>query len=162
MAKTTSLSVDCRTTKELFGPVVGSGLNVGLDTFGHGFLVYAEGYKHAGDTLVQSLRRSDKQVLVFSVCYLYRHYLELMIKGLTRLANSILDGRSDYRPSHPLETLWRECMPLLEKAMLRYSRKASAVWENALRASRPSILKVNSSATQKTRIAVLGRSPWGT
>ncbi len=124
MARRIALSGEYRATKELFGPVAGSGLNVSLDTFGHGFLVYAIGYKSAGDTLVQSLRRSDKQVLVFPVCYLYRHYLELMIKGLTRLANSILNGRAVYQGGHPLDELWKECRPLLEKAMPRCSKES--------------------------------------
>jgi hypothetical protein len=117
MTKGLPFQGDCRATQELFGPVAGSGLNVSLDTFGHGFLVYADGYKRAGDTVVQNLLGSDKQVLVFPVCYLYRHYLELMIKGLTLLANVILSKEAVYSTHHKLMDLWAVCRPMLEKAM---------------------------------------------
>jgi hypothetical protein len=122
MAKRIAFSSECRTTKELFGPVPGAELNVALDTFGHEFLLYAGGYKRAGDTVVQNLRRSDKQVLVFPVGYLYHHYLELMIKGLTRLANAILSGKVIYSGGHDIAKLWEGCRPLLERVMPRYSK----------------------------------------
>jgi hypothetical protein len=124
MANVTPGPSACQGTKELFGRVVGSGYNVGLDASGHQFLVYADGYKRAGDIVVQNLRRSDKQVLVYPVCYLYRHYLELMIKGLARLANDILSRKPTYMAGHNLAKLWADCRPLLEKAMPRWSKSA--------------------------------------
>src|SRR5260370_14210716 len=120
MAKRIPLSSECRTTEELIGRVVGSGLNVGLDTFGHEFLVYAHGYRLAADAVVRKLPRSEKQFLVFPACYLYRHYLELMIKGLTRAANAILNGGVAYLEVHDLDKFWKQCRPLLERAMPRY------------------------------------------
>ncbi len=121
MTRKTSLSNGCRGTNELFGRVVGSGFNVGLDPFGDQFLVYADGYKLAADTVVQNLRGS-KQVLVFPICYLYRHYLELMIKGLTRLAYAILNGKILYSDGHKLTELWEECRALLEKVMPQWPK----------------------------------------
>ncbi len=123
MQQRIALPSECRTTKELFGPVEGSKLNVDLNTLGDEFLVYADGYKLAADAVVRNLCMSEKQFLVFPVCYLYRHYLELMIKGLTRLAKAILKKREvPYSPGHPLHTLWKECRHLLEEAMPQYSK----------------------------------------
>ena len=122
MTKRIQLSNRCRPPNELFGRVAGSPFNAHLGISSHGFLVYADGYRLAADTVVRNLRRSEKQFLVFPVCYLYRHYLELMIKGLTGLANAILDGTLIYSEGHDLAALWKRCRPSLERVMPNYSK----------------------------------------
>jgi hypothetical protein len=123
MDKRESLSNTSQMTKELFGRVAGSGFNVDLHTFGHEWLIYAQGYKIAADTVIQNLHSSGKQFVVFPVGFLYHQYLELMIKGLTRQAKDVLRDRGGYARHHILPELWKECRPLLEKTMPRYSKE---------------------------------------
>lgn len=89
-----------------------------LDNLGEWFLSYALGYKHAADALVQKAEAKEisPDTIGYPVCFLYRHYVELMLKGLINVG-SMLDSRQPYFPKHHrIDELWRLCKPLLEKA----------------------------------------------
>jgi hypothetical protein len=102
---------------ELFGRKAGSKFNSQLLVNGPQFDRYALGYRLVADTVVDSLRGSMGHVVVFPVCYLYRHYLELKIKHLTSLAKFVLNEEHTFLTGHELGDLWKECRPLLEKMM---------------------------------------------
>lgn len=61
---------------------------------------YAEGYKEAGDRLVAGIDAGQhgQDFLVFPILFLYRHYLELTIKGQIRECQLLLGIK---RPSNP-------------------------------------------------------------
>jgi len=89
-----------------------------LDYPGDWFLSYAVSYKHAGDALVQKMEANEVSLdaVGFAVCFLYRHYVELMLKGLID-SGTLLDSRQHYFPRHQrIDELWRLCRPLLERA----------------------------------------------
>lgn len=89
-----------------------------LYDWGHSFSLYAEGYKKAADIIVQRIQETgwDQDYLVFPVCFLYRHYLELQLKHLIHLGRQLVEGRSGFPQGHNIKKLWAECRPLLEKA----------------------------------------------
>jgi hypothetical protein len=90
-----------------------------VDVSSDSFLAYAFGYKTAADCVVASVeaRRVAADRAVYPVCFLYRHYLELMLKGLIRLGNQLQDASADYpKDEHDLRKLWRECRVPLEDA----------------------------------------------
>ncbi|HKM81742.1 MAG TPA: hypothetical protein VJY15_12360 [Candidatus Acidoferrum sp.] len=105
-------------TRQLLGPTNGVRPNAHLVVFGHGLYSYALAYKCAADKLVDSLHGSSGQDVVFPLCYLYRHHLELMVKQCTRTANYVLHGNGGYAAKgHDLTGYWKECRSLLERAM---------------------------------------------
>lgn len=76
------------------------------------FLDCALGYKNAADRVVASVEGRDlaADLAVYPVCFLYRHYIELMLKGLVRLGNQLRLTSADYpRDTHDLRKLWEEC-----------------------------------------------------
>lgn len=77
---------------------------------------YVNGYKTAGDLLVQyACTGREQDVLVYPICFNYRHYIELALKQIIRDANNLTDSNSDYPHGHDLQKLWVECRPLLEE-----------------------------------------------
>ena len=81
-------------------------------------LAYAIGYKDAADLLVASVeaRNIAADLAVYPICFLYRHHIELMLKGLIRLAYSLQSSALEYPKNHKIEELWRTYRPLLEEA----------------------------------------------
>ena len=77
---------------------------------------YADGYKQAGDSLVESLPKSEWQVnqIVFPVLFLYRHYIELRLKELLRKSGELLDSTTDVPKEHSLRCLWKLVRPRIE------------------------------------------------
>ena len=82
------------------------------------FLTCAIGYKEAGDCVVAAVEAGDiaRDLAVYPVCFLYRHYIELMLKGLISLRNQLRDRMADYPKHHNIRELWGVCRPLLEYA----------------------------------------------
>lgn len=81
---------------------------------------YAEGYRRAGDILVDYVADNDRDqdFLVYPIAFLYRHYLELRLKEL-RIISSKLSGRSvGPFPEHNLMKLWSEVRPNIDKNWL--------------------------------------------
>jgi len=89
-----------------------------LDVSWDSFLTYAVGYKEAGDSVIASVeaRGIAADLAVYPACFLYRHYLELMLKGLIRIGNQLRDRTADYPKHHRIRELWETCRPLLEEA----------------------------------------------
>jgi hypothetical protein len=54
-------------------------------------------------------------LLVYPIVYLYRHYLELAIKGLIRQAQNLLGDPVEVPARHTLVELWAMCSALLER-----------------------------------------------
>jgi hypothetical protein len=81
------------------------------------WLGYALGYKEAGDRLVEQLKekRRRQDMLVYPIVFLYRHYLEIMIKDVIRQAQILLDDPVDVPQTHTLDQLWLKCSALLER-----------------------------------------------
>ena len=62
-------------------------------------------------------------MVVFPICHLYHHCLELQIKSLVDLAHAILGEEMTLKRSHKIEDLWQqECRPLLERVLSPSSR----------------------------------------
>ena len=67
---------------------------------------YYEGYKNAGDILVRYVdkQKSDQDTLVFPIVFMYRHYLELILKEINRMSSIVLE--KDCLKTHDLDILW--------------------------------------------------------
>ncbi|MGH9789798.1 MAG: hypothetical protein ACRD5W_01190 [Candidatus Acidiferrales bacterium] len=89
-----------------------------LNVFVDGFLHYALGYKEAADLVVQATEAgsASRDAAGLAVCFMYRQYLELMLKGLINLGRMLEHRTSGYPPHHRIADLWKECRELLEKA----------------------------------------------
>ena len=79
--------------------------------------LYADGYKKAGDVLVRNAMEQTHtlNLLVYPICFLYRHYLELTMKGLIARGRRLTQGKYAYPKHHNLLKLWGECRTLLLK-----------------------------------------------
>ena len=82
------------------------------------FLTYAGSYKDAADAVLETieLQRRGADSMVYAVMFLYRHYVELMLKGLIQLGESLDGTRAEYPKIHNIERLWNKCRPLIERA----------------------------------------------
>jgi hypothetical protein len=89
-----------------------------LEGFGDWFLSYATGYKVAADGVVERVeaKEASPDIVGYAVCFLYRHYIELMLKGLINVGTMLESREPDYPKHHRIDDLWRQCRPLLEKA----------------------------------------------
>jgi hypothetical protein len=86
---------------------------------GDWFISYALSYKTAADSVVESVEanRLSPDMVGYAVFSLYRHYLEVMLKGLIKIGNTLHERNSDYpNDEHRLSPLWQKCRPLLEKS----------------------------------------------
>lgn len=86
--------------------------------FDHGFLYYARSYIEAADVVVEDVRvgTTHPDVVSYAVLYLYRHYVELMLKGLISLGTALEEGQASYPTNeHGLKVLWDTLRPLLER-----------------------------------------------
>lgn len=83
----------------------------------------ADGFRFAADLLVKDLR-NKRNSLVWPVCYLYRHCLELWLKHLIVMAEEYLrqDLLGKKIKNHDLAELWRICRAGLKKANPTNSR----------------------------------------
>ncbi len=79
--------------------------------------IYAEGYKKAGDHLVQYVVDSncDQDFLIYPVVFLYRQYLELRLKELLLVSSKLYDQEVNVPKDHDLLSLWRRVRPNIEK-----------------------------------------------
>jgi len=81
------------------------------------WLPYTLGYKEAADRLVAQIETEHRHhdLLVYPIVYLYRHYLELAIKGLIQQAQKLLGDTVEVPARHTLVELWTMCSALLER-----------------------------------------------
>jgi hypothetical protein len=85
---------------------------------------YVEGYRLAADALVEHVMRTGikQDLLVYPVVFLYRHWLELSMKDIIRLARPLCGEPPTYRPQHNLGVLWTCCEELLSKIEPRIAK----------------------------------------
>jgi hypothetical protein len=78
--------------------------------------IYADGYKLAGDILVEHVKnaRRNQDILVFPIVFLYRQYIELRVKEIIRDGNQLLRIPESFPKHHKINELWRECRRILE------------------------------------------------
>jgi hypothetical protein len=105
-------------TDSLFTPGSDCQTDALLDGLGDWFLAYATGYKIAADAVVERVeaREASADTVGYAVCFLYRHYVELMLKGLINVGAMLDNKKPDYPKNHEIDALWRECRPLIERA----------------------------------------------
>lgn len=79
--------------------------------------LYVIGYKEAADKLVQNIienvRHQDS--LVFPVCFLYRHYIELRLKELIKSGRRLLDEPGTFPQHHNILHLWETAANIIRK-----------------------------------------------
>lgn len=92
-------------------------LNACVHIGGDNWDIYAEGYKRAGDILVQYVidNNWDQDFLVYPIAFLYRQYLELRLKELIYVSSRLLDQYASIPREHDLVLLWRKARPNIEE-----------------------------------------------
>ncbi len=106
-----------------------------FDSSGDWFLSYALSYKIAADAVVDGVEadRLSADSVSFAVLSLYRHYLEVMFKGLIKIGRTLHERNSDYpNNEHRLLRLWQQCRPLLEKSSSDFEKSELDVVENCI------------------------------
>lgn len=90
------------------GRVAGSGAD--------GWCLYASGYKRAAELLVEHVRTTyELNTVVFPILFLYRHYLEVILKEIIGYAR-YLDATPEGAPGgHGLDKLWAEAKALIRR-----------------------------------------------
>jgi hypothetical protein len=94
--------------------------------------LYSDGFLQAGDLLVESLKKTPADpALIYPILFLYRHHLELELKGRIRYCLSCLSGLDDaeiadkLNRGHNLQGLWstlKSCYPDYGREMPKASR----------------------------------------
>lgn len=78
---------------------------------------YTTGYKEAADALVNMvLEKSERQdVLVYPICFLYRHYIELSLKEIISSGQCLLGGDTGFPQHHKISNLYGEAKKIIKK-----------------------------------------------
>lgn len=86
---------------------------------------YGWGYKRAADILVDwvAQEKMDQDMLVYSIAFLYRHYIELRLKELLIVGAKLLDQTPDVPYTHNLLVLWRRVRKVVEQAWPESEKK---------------------------------------
>src|SRR6266540_5497986 len=96
-------------------------LNYGVDHW-H---MYASGYRRAAEILTDYVRQNhrDQDVLIFPVLFLWRHHLELQLKGIARRATHLLG--KDWNPTsdHDLSQLFAAAEAVFEACFREFGEK---------------------------------------
>jgi hypothetical protein len=102
----------------LFRPVRAgeSGAYVGLNRTAHALALYSSGYFESAYRLGQRLMVNDGNVdtEVYPLLYLYRHAVELSIKYIHRVMQSILNTDTRFKTTHLISDNWSSVRPNLE------------------------------------------------
>lgn len=101
------------------------------------FWEYREGYKTAGDELINfAIKSKNIKILdtfIFPVCFLYRQYLELVMKYIYLYfsdANKEEKIKTLKDTSHNLYEIWYKIKPLLQEAANERDKEAIEVVED--------------------------------
>jgi hypothetical protein len=91
--------------------------NACIPQFGGKEFAYIEGYRLAADTLVEHVKETGRcqDFLVFPIVYLYRHYLELLLKQIIADGRELLDNKTGFPTHHRLTDLWTEAKGLTRR-----------------------------------------------
>ena len=87
-----------------------------MDNFA-GFFYYAESYKQAGDALIEWVEKQNGQAdcIIHPLCFLYRQYLELILKSIIIDCQRLLGNSFEIKLTHNIKTLWKKCREFLEE-----------------------------------------------
>lgn len=79
--------------------------------------LYIQGYKLAGDKLVEYVvkKNVDQDFLVFPIIFLHRHHIELQLKVIIREGNKLLSIKEDFENIHDLNKLWAKASRIIKK-----------------------------------------------
>lgn len=95
------------------------------------FFGYAEQYMLAADKLIQTIDHPlIREGYVLPIIFLYRHYVELQLKGLILLSNEQsgnplpLEKLMKELKTHNLDKLWKITKPILERTFKRHESKS--------------------------------------
>lgn len=79
---------------------------------------YTEGYRLAAELLTNHVESQNRNhdFLVYPICYLYRHHLELQIKQIIYVGRRLLDKSGGHPTHHKLSDLWPLAKGLLREA----------------------------------------------
>lgn len=82
--------------------------NACLDPYRDMTFAYIEGYKRAADRLVEEAG-SDIDWIVYPIVFLYRHHIEISLKGTIGTGNELLETKfKNLNRTHRLTVLWAE------------------------------------------------------
>lgn len=86
-----------------------------LNWYQDGWSLYADGYRNSADALVGVVTTAgrNQDTFVYPIVFLYRQYLELMLKDLIRQCRSLQDTPGSLRLVHRIDQLWAECRGFL-------------------------------------------------
>ena len=82
---------------------------------GNNWSLIATGYRHAADKLVDMVieRQALADEMLYPVCFLYRHFVELALKEIIGLGNLRQLGDWRTEEGHNLSDLWKKTEPVL-------------------------------------------------
>ena len=78
--------------------------------------VMSEGYYMGGDIITQKILEegSDQDYLVYPICYLFRHFVELKLKDIIRDARKAKGKAPEVPVGHDLNRLWTTACDLVQ------------------------------------------------
>jgi hypothetical protein len=89
--------------------------------------IYSIGYKRAADILIERIKQNeftfDINTLVFPIVFLYRHYLELILKSIIKEGYAVIGERKNVPEHHNLYKLWNKANELRIKANIEIKNK---------------------------------------
>ena len=90
--------------------------NACLNLFSDNWDIYADGYKNAGDVLVEYIKEKqfNQNSLVYPIVFLYRQYVELRLKTIIRDGDQLLDISEKFPHHHKIDELWKKCRTTIE------------------------------------------------
>lgn len=83
--------------------------------------LYTIGYKEAADNLSRNIMQSgtDQDTLIYPIVFLYRHYLELVLKSIIMRIQLLNDEKLKIPSHHKLEPLWSDCKKAIKNILKR-------------------------------------------
>lgn len=101
----------------LFKPDTDWWYNACLGYSPHDDLLFLTGYRAAAVALVQRILedRQGRDGLIYPVVFLYRHYLELMLKQIAAEGSGLLGLEPPDLIGHRVLKLWQICRPIVER-----------------------------------------------
>ena len=125
----------------LFNGIDGDSHHISLNPYysltplGDNWSIYISGYKDAADILVDKIlkNKSITNNLAFPTIFLYRNFIELSIKLITRYGYELYDIQEDYEQIHMLEKLWQDCRSIIEKKWAKEYFETLDIVENIIK-----------------------------
>jgi hypothetical protein len=102
---------------------------------GNGLYEYATAYKDAADALVEGVlsHRLVADSTVYPVLYLYRHYVELILKGINHIGEQLHKTPNQSLEGHRIDDLWQTVRPQLEQAFPEAAKAVTDAVEKCIR-----------------------------